>query len=235
MQPLPEVRAELGRLSALLGEGMDIASYLNSVAKVAAAVVPACLGVSITLVIDGDPFTVTATSSLASALDAVQDVDSGPCVHALAVDERVEVDDLLSEQRWHLFAQAASDHGVRASLSFPIRDMGDVVAGGMNLYSAVPDAFAGRGRLIEVAFGADLSEAVSNADLSFATRESARDLPRRLQARTDVDLAVGSLAGLRGWTPAQARARLERAATLTGTPVEDVARLVLAVATGAEG
>jgi GAF domain-containing protein len=235
MQPLPEVRAELGRLSALLGEGMDIAKYLNSVAKVAEAVVPACLGVSITLVIDGDPFTVTATSPLASAMDAVQDVDSGPCIHAITVEERVEVDDLLSEQRWHLFAQAAGDRGVRATLSFPIRDMGGLVAGGMNLYSGAPDAFAGRGRMIEVAFGADLNEAVSNADLSFATRELARDLPRRLQARTDVDLAVGSLAELRDWTPAQARARLERAAVLTGTQIEDVARLVLAVATGPEG
>jgi GAF domain-containing protein len=232
MQPLPEVRAELARLSALLGEGMDVARYLDNVAKTAEAVVPACVGVSITLIIDGDPFTVTATTPLASAMDAAQDVDGGPCVHAITVDERVEVDDLLSEQRWHIFTQAASDHGVRATLSFPIRDMDGLVAGGMNIYSAAPDAFTELGRMMEVAFGADLSEVVSNADLSFATRELARELPRRLQARTHIDLAVGSLMELRDWTPAQARARLERAAVLTGTPVEDVARLVLAVANG---
>jgi hypothetical protein len=109
----------------------------------------------ITLVIDGDPFTVTATCSLASVMDAVQDVDGGPCVHAITVEERVEVDGLLSEQRWHLFAQAASDRGVRAALSFPIRDMGGWSPGGVNLYSGAPDAFAGPDRMIE---------AVSNAD-----------------------------------------------------------------------
>src|SRR3954453_10575171 len=177
MQPLPEVRAELDRLSALLGEGMDVASYLDSVAKTAEAVVPACVGVSITLIIDGDPFTVTATTPLASAMDAAQDVDGGPCVHAITVDERGEVDDLLSEQRWHIFTQAARDHGARATLSFPIRDMDGLVAGGMNIYSGQPDGFADLGRMMEVAFGADLSEVVSNADLSFATRELARDLP----------------------------------------------------------
>jgi AmiR/NasT family two-component response regulator len=88
---------------------------------------------------------------------------------------------------------------------------------------------------MEVAFGANLAEVVTNADLSFSTRERARDLPRRLEAREHVDLAVGSLAQIRGWTPAQARARLDRAATLTGSDVEDVARVVLAVTTGTDG
>jgi GAF domain/ANTAR domain len=235
MQPLPEVRAELDRLSALLGEGMNVGAYFDSVARVAEAVVPSCAGVSITLILDGDPFTVTATTPLATALDAVQDVESGPCLDALDNDVRVQVEDILDEDRWQLFAQSAGAHGVRSSLSFPIRDMEGLVAGGMNLYSTAPDAFAGLGPTMEVAFGANLSEVVTNADLSFSTRERARDLPRRLEAREHIDLAVGSLAEIRGWTPAQARARLDRAATLTGSDVEDVARVVLAVTTGTDG
>jgi GAF domain-containing protein/ANTAR domain-containing protein len=229
MEQLPETRAELDRLSALLGEGMDIGAYLDDVAKVAEALVPSCVGVSITVIIDGDPFTVTATTPTASALDAVQNVEDGPCIRAVETGEPIGVTDVMDEDQWQLFGLAATTHGVRSSWSFPIRDMDGLVSGGMNLYSADADAFTGRARLITAAFGASLREVVSNADLSFATRDRARDLSAALDAREQVDQAVGSLAGLRGWTVSRARSRLDRAALLTGRPLPEIAQVVLAV------
>src|SRR4051812_2020818 len=235
MEQLPETRAELRRLSALLGEGMDVGAYLDGVAKVAEAVVPSCVGVSITLIIDGDAFTVAATGPAAYAMDAAQCVEDGPCVQAVASGEPIGVADVLDEDRWRLFGLAAAGHGVRSTWSFPIRDMEGLVAGGMNLYSAAPDAFADRARLIAGAFGADLGDVVSNADMSFATRDRARELGAALDAREQVDGAVDSLAGLPGWTPERARARLNRAALLTGRPLSEIAQVVLAVAAGSEG
>jgi GAF domain-containing protein len=235
MEQLPETRAELDRLSALLGEGMNVGAYLDDVATVAVAVVPSCVGVSITVVVDGDPFTVTATSPAAIAMDAVQNVEHGPCVQAVETGEPIGVPDVMDEERWQLFAFAAAAHRVRSSWSFPIRDQEGLVAGGMNLYSADADAFAGRDRVIAAAFGTSLREVVSNADLSFATKDRARDISTALDAREQIDQAVRSLAGLRGWTASRARSRLDRAALLTGRPLPEVAEVVLAVAASGDG
>ncbi|MDQ1628808.1 MAG: hypothetical protein QOI54_2552 [Actinomycetota bacterium] len=231
MEPIPEVRGQLDRLSALVGDGTDVGAYLMAVAKVAQAVVPSCVGVSITIVIDGEPYTVTATTPETAQLDAVQNMTGGPCVDAVATAREIEVADVLDEQAWQFFAQAATTSGIRSTLSFPIRDVDDMVAGGVNMYASEPDAFAGDRRMIEVALSADLSEVVSNADLSFRTLEAARRLPERLDAKEKVDDAVGALGELLGWHPDLARARLGKAATLAGVPAERVADVLMAVMT----
>jgi len=79
--------------------GTSLAGYLDGVAKVAEAIIPSCVGVSITIILDGDPFTITATTPDATALDAVQNLDGGPCLEALETEELLGVDDLLDEGR----------------------------------------------------------------------------------------------------------------------------------------
>ncbi|MDQ1669885.1 MAG: hypothetical protein QOE40_1946, partial [Actinomycetota bacterium] len=229
VEPIPEVRGQLDRLSALLGEGTDVRAYLYSVAQVAQALVPSCVGVSITIMVDKDPYTVTATTPEAGELDAVQNVDGGPCLDAIDRGREISVPDLLDEQRWQLFGQAAAAQGVRATLSFPIRDIDDVVAGGVNMYASDPNAFAGDLRLIEVGLAADLSEVVTNADLSFLTRDDARQLPQRLDAKEKIDTAVGMLMELRGWSADAARTRLTKAAQLADVPKDKVADVLAAL------
>ncbi|MDQ1621359.1 MAG: hypothetical protein QOE19_3928 [Actinomycetota bacterium] len=229
VEPIPEVRGQLDRLSALLGEGTDVRAYLHSVAQVAQALVPSCVGVSITIMVDKDPYTVTATTPATAELDAVQNVDGGPCLDALDRGREISVPDLLDEQRWQLFGQAAAARGVRATLSFPIRDIDDVVAGGVNMYASDPNAFAGNLRLIEVGLAADLSEVVTNADLSFLTRDDARQLPQRLDAKEKIDTAVGMLMELRGWSADAARTRLTKAAQLADVPKDKVADVLAAL------
>ena len=106
-----------------------------------------------------------------------------------------------------------------------------MIAGGINLYSSDPTAFAPeRQRQIEVAFSADLSEAVSNADLSFRTREWARDLPERLEKRERFEQAIGVLRELHGSSADVARASITRAATLAGISTAEVADIVVSLA-----
>lgn len=230
MEPLPEVRASLDRLSALMGGGMDLSAYLDAVARVAEAVIPSCIGVSITIVINGDAFTIAATTPEAAQLDAAQNLgNEGPCLDAVRQGDAVEVQDLLDERRWQIFQQAAAADGVRSTLSFPIRDVDDMISGGMNLYASDPNAFSDKARHIEVVFAADLSEVVANADMSFMTRDFARQLPQRLDAMEKVEQAVGALTHLRGWRPDEARSRLSGAARQAGTPIDKVADVVLAL------
>jgi GAF domain-containing protein len=234
LEVLPEVRRELDRLSALLGEGMDVGAYLAAVAGVADAMVPSCVGVSITNIHDGDPYTVTATSLDVAEVDAAQNVDDGPCLEAVRGGQLVAVNDVLDEGQWHLFSQTAAARGIRSSLSFPIRDLDDVVAGGMNLYASQPDAFDDP-RIVEVAFSADLREAVTNADLSFRTRDFARELPARLAARERLDLAAGVLMEHRRCSRQEARSMIQKAADLAGVPMESVAEVVMSLGAGSVG
>jgi GAF domain-containing protein len=229
MDPLPEVRAALAELAGTADGDADPTAQLGAVAATAQALIPSCVGVSLTLVLDGEAFTLTATSADAAVLDAAQYLQGGPCLAAAAEDHEVDLDDILDERRWQLFRQAAALAGVRSSLSLPVRDAVGMPVGALNLYASDPAAFHGRERMMAEAFGAHTSELVKNADLTFRTREWSRELPEQLLARQRVEQAVGVLVQLHGWPPERARDRLVAAAGKAGARLERVAEVVLSL------
>ena len=229
MQPLPEVRAAAEQLNALT-EGLDLLQGLGVLSDVATALIPSVVGVSLTVVVDGDPFTVTSTSDDMRVLDAAQYLDGGPCVEASAPQSGVvNVDDVLDEERWQLYRHAAGAHGVRASLSLPLGGAGGRTPGAINLYAADPGAFHGKEQLLAEVFQTPADEFVTNADLSFMTRDAARRLPEDLEAKAKLDRATGMLVGLLGWPADEARERLRSAAGQARTPLDQVADLIVAL------
>jgi hypothetical protein len=229
VQPLPEVERALAALESLLPERQNLVGQLYTVCRVAQALIPSCVGASITLYIGGDPFTMTATTEDARVLDAAQYLEDGPCLTAAQQHQEVSVADVLDEDRWQLFQQASAAVGVRSSLSLTLRDVKGRVAGALNLYAGEPEAFNGRERLIAEAFGARADEMIRNADLAFQTREWARELPARVRRKHDIEVAVGILMEYRGWDAAQARTRLAVAADKAGLSVEKLAEIVLSL------
>lgn len=218
------MEAELG---ALADETLDLVERLESVSTLAVQLLPSCVGVSITVVVDGDPFTVTATTAGINVLDASQYLDGGPCVGATLTADRVLVGDVLDERQWQLFAQAAAANGVRSSLSIPLRRPSGEAFGALNLYAGDPDAFRGRQGQLADLFGVHVNELVTNADLSFLTREHARELPQRLADHERINQAVGLLVERRGWTAKEARERMEFAAGNAGAPMSSIAEVVM--------
>ena len=229
MQPLPEVRAAADALSALIG-GLDLLRGLEVLAEAAAALVPSIVGVSLTIVVDDEPFTVTATDAETAAVDAVLYLQDGPCLDAATGQEGVVVGDSLDEDRWRLDRQAASATGVRASLSLPLGGAGGQTPGAINLYAADPHAFEGKESLLAEVFQTPAEAFVTNADLGFMTREAAKQLPERIDNKAKVDQAVGVLSVLLGWSPDVARRRLRDAAGKAGTPVAKVADVLVTMA-----
>lgn len=225
MQPLPEVRAAAGRLTALTGE-LDVLQGLAVLSDVASTLVPSCVGVSITVVVDDEPFTVAATSEDITALDAVQYLGGGPCVRAADEGTPIDVEDVLDEGRWQLYGMAASTRGVASSLSLPLGATGRL-PGAMNIYASLPHAFVGKEQMLAEVFGLPAHSYVTNADLSFLTRDLARQLPERLEDKARVDRAVELLSAQRGEAVEQARARLTAAAHRAGASLPLVAELVL--------
>lgn len=230
MDPIPEVREAAVRLTAVADETMDLVEQLQQVSALAVQLIPSCVGVSISVVVDGDPFTVTATAPEINVLDAVQYVDGGPCVDAATSAEPLRVDDLLDERRWQVFGQAAAAHGVRSSLSIPLHRSTGEPFGALNLYAGELDAFEGvDGRLADL-FGVHVDQLVRNGDLSFLTREEARQLPQRLVEHERVNQAVGLLVDRRGWSTQEARERMELAAVNAHASLPGIAEAVMVLA-----
>jgi GAF domain-containing protein len=192
-------------------------------------IVPAIWGMSVTLN-DGDlTFTLVASSPEVAALDGVQYVAGGPCV-AAAQDEREvgieETDSPMVEHDWQLFAAASAAAGVRSTLSFPLRFREEVI-GGVNLYASAENAFSGREAELAAVFGTWAVEGVSNADMTFASRDRAEHGPTRIAEQSEIDIAVGVLMGGRGLGQQEARAELQEAARRASIDELAIARAIL--------
>jgi GAF domain-containing protein len=159
-----------------------------------------------------------------------QYLDGGPCVDAANSGAVVDVDDLFDEDRWQLYRSAAAALGVRASLSLPLGSDNGQVPGAINLYASDPRAFQGQEALLAEVFQAPVDSFVTNADLSFMTRDAARALPDTLEQKARFDQAVGMLIGRFGWSPKEARRRLRLAASRARTPLSEFTDLLVALA-----
>jgi GAF domain-containing protein len=224
----PEVRLAAERLSELLEGEPDLARHLHVVSMVAELLIPSLVGCSLTLHVEGQPCTMSAVSEVAPVLDAAQYLDGGPCVEALDGGS-VPVDDVLDEDRWRLYRQTASGTGIRASLSLPLWSKDHEVMGALNLYASEPAAFKGQEDMLAEVFGVRVSDLVTNADLTFMTREWAGELPERVEALELTVRAARALAIRMGWAVEEARSRLADAAARAGAPIEKVAEAVLAL------
>jgi hypothetical protein len=104
---------------------------------------------------------------------------------------------------------------------------GDTATGSVNLYGASPDAFKGQHEAIAAIFEAWAPGAVTNADMSFRTRQEAEQAPRRVAEQARVDTATGIIAGRSGIDVASARERLTEAAQRAGVTDVQLADAVI--------
>ena len=167
-----------------------------------------------------------ATSADSAVLDAAQYVEDGPCLEAGRDGTVVSVEDVLDEDRWRLFARTAAARGVRSSLSLPVLDDGALV-GTVNFYAAAPGAFLGHEVRLAAIVGASAGVAITNADLSFRSRDDALAAPARLDDLAVVDQAVGVLAHSQRLGIDEARALLHHSAQRAGIEDVDAARALV--------
>lgn len=226
MEPIPETTRAADELDPLATEDA-LLDRLRRAGDEVRRVAPACRGLSVTLVEHGVTLTLVASDEEVAAMDAVQYLAGGPCVETAQHGQVIASDNArLDESGWHLFAAATAAHGISSTLSLPLLKEGAVV-GSVNLYGATPDAFDDLHEELAVILGAWEGGAVRNADLPFSTRQDAQRAPQVLHDARRVDNATGMLAARLQVTTADARRRLEEAATAAGLPVVAVAEEVL--------
>ena len=104
------------------------------------------------------------------------------------------------------------------------------IVGGVNLYAATADAFDGHHERLANALGADVTAAVVNADLTFATLAEARETAEHLADQDLVHQATGIIAARHDLDMATARAHLADSARRAGvTEVQAATALINAL------
>ena len=228
LEPMPETHDALRAIGAWSEH--DLVADLTHAARLVEREVPACVGLSVSLVKEGLTFTMVSSSPHIAALDGVQYAVGGPCVDAVARDAIIagggDDDGLLAEDRWAAFARVGAAHGILSTLSMPVHTDGRVT-GGVNLYASAPDAFNGHHEALAAIMGAWAPGAVRDADLAFSTRSAAREAPQHIEDRSVLDQAAGIVMAERGVDEATARDVLAQAAERAGIPQLEVARAVV--------
>ncbi len=227
MRPIPETLQAIAELEPSLDDGTFLERLL-SMGSSAETIAPDCVGVSVALRLHGVTFTLVSTTDEVAALDAVQYLSSGPCVQAVDDEHGIAAssEDLLDEPGWRAFAQATAAAGVRSTLTFPIVE-GGMAVGSVNLYGSSDGAFDGKHHQLAEVFGAWAPGGVSNADLTFSTREDAVLAPAQLRDEARVDVATGIVAALRDVDVPTAAGLMLDAARRAGVPLVKLAEVII--------
>jgi GAF domain-containing protein len=224
VEPIPETLEVMRSFHRIVGA--DLESTLRELADLVVQLVPSCVGLSLSVPHADVTLTMVATTQRVAALDAVQYLHGGPCVDSAHGGAELGMEESLSEERWHEFAVAAATSGVRSSLSIPLVENG-VAKGAVNVYAADPHAFDGRVEALRALLGRTAGIAVTDADLPFRTRDTAREAPATLRDRDLVDTAVGFVAATHRVGVDEARRMLHDAAERATVDPVTLARTLL--------
>lgn len=227
MEPIPESVEAVEEFGPFVPDG-DLLEDLRAKAVQVRDIVPECVGLSVAVLGDGVVLTLVSSDAEIAALDALQYLDGGPCVHSAAAGEVVVFshDSSTDEERWQTFARGTAARSVGSTLTLPVLE-DDRVIGSVNLYAATAHAFDGHHEAVADVFHAWAAGAVSNADLDFATRREAELTPQRLREGFRSEVAAGLLASRAQLGLTAARERLREAATRAGVGVEQLAELLI--------
>ncbi len=164
-----------------------------------------------------------SSDTRASQVDEIQyGHDEGPCLHSLATGKVVVVDDLASDDRWGGYQLPALGHGVRSSLSLPLRTDGQVI-GALNIYATEPRTFGPPEQVIAGRFADEASRALVLAVRIAERTEMSEHLQTALASRAVIDQALGIIMGQNRCTAHQAFEVLRTASQNRNVKLRDIA------------
>lgn len=223
MQP-QQAFAELG---ALVVGAAGLPQVLSRVAQLTQACVPGAQEVSVTLLENDKPRTVSFTGQLAAALDERQYAAGyGPCVHAAQSEQLVRIDDTATDDAYPEFAAIAARHDVRSIICIGM-PMPQQIAGAINVYRF--DA----GQLDEASvdllriFAGYAAIALANHTLYASAVALGEQMTIAMQSREIIDVAKGVLVARLHCTADEAFAHLVRQSQHTNRKLREVAAEVV--------
>ncbi len=200
---------------------------LQRIADLAVEQLDGCDMAGVTLVHDDEGTTAVFTDEEAPEIDRAQyDTGHGPCLDAYRTGTILRIDETLDEDRWPAFTEAASDHGVRSTLSLPLR-VDDGIIGALNLYSRTPHTFADNEQIATV-FVAHSAAALANAQALLGGTDAQRAAPHRPRIAAVIEQAKGILIRDHHCDAEDAFEMLKHASQHTNRKLRDVAATIVA-------
>lgn len=232
-EPAPDER----RLLELVVDSPEITSFLTELAIMTAACLSSrdsIIQCGVTVIRDRRPAAVASSDSRAASLDELQNgFGEGPCLTALRQNTTMLVPDLLVEDRWQPYTDAALDLGVRSILAVPLHLSG-LTQGVTNLYSRDPNGFSEADISTAEHFVGNASKSLELA-LGMARMKGVQDdLLAAMQSRTIIDMAVGVIMAENGSSQDEAISILTRASSTRHIKLRDVASTVVDSVAGTE-
>jgi transcriptional regulator with GAF, ATPase, and Fis domain len=218
----------LDRLGSIRLTDHSMRSLLEEIARLAQQSLPGRLETSVTLLTGDDATTAVSTGQLARDLDETQyALGHGPCMHAAAEGEPVEIPDARTEARWPDYAGVAAEHGCLSSLSLPL-PLHERVSGALNIYARQAAAFDDRSRGFARRFATYGAVVAGNMLVFESALDRARNLEAALASRAVIDQAKGVLMERFKMTADEAFQALVGVSMKSNTKVRDIAeRFVL--------
>jgi transcriptional regulator with GAF, ATPase, and Fis domain len=222
--------AALSALAQFQVTETTVAEALQRIAEITLDAVPGADVVGMSMLGgDGRPTTAVYTDVESPAIDEGQYQDGkGPCLDAWrdnVVLSVPRIEDVAGT--YPGFATACEQHGVRSTLSLPMR-AGTVAVGALNLYAHVPEGFDED----DAALGRDLAAAGAAVLVNVSAYWTAFDLTAQLQealeSRAVIEQAKGVLiAQSRHLTPEDAFDMLRKVSQRENVKLRDVARRIV--------
>jgi GAF domain-containing protein len=203
-------------------------SVLQTVADLAGEVMPGDIEASVSLLVADRATTVVYTGQLALDLDESQyGRGYGPCLHAAAKGEPVEVVDARTDPRWVDYMARAVERGSLSSLSMPLGSA-EQMGAALNIYAHEAAAFDDESRRVGAKLARFAGVAVASMHAYQSARELADNLQAALEARAVIDQAKGILMERHKLTPDQAFQLLAKASMATNRKLRDLADTLVA-------
>jgi GAF domain-containing protein len=194
LSDIPKAGLETGceALRRFLAGEDDLVTMNTKIAVIATETIPACDLASITMMRGDAPHTPAYTDKAALLLDLTQyKAGDGPCLAAIR-HRGVEQLTTASDQRWPAFAAAATDEGVRSTMSVPLGN-DESVLGALNLYSRTTEEYDESARATACAFADQLGVAAASVTLYVEAYELSNQLQQAMESRAVIEQAKGIL------------------------------------------
>jgi GAF domain-containing protein len=143
------------------------------------------------------------------------------CTHC-TTGQVVVVDDLAADDRWGAYQMPAFAHGIRSSLSLPLRTNGEVI-GALNIYASTPHAFGPQEQRAACRFADETSRALALAVRTADRTEMSDHLQTALVSRAVIDQALGIIMGQNRCTADEAFDVLRKTSQNRNIKLRDIA------------
>jgi hypothetical protein len=143
-----DLRSSVTDLAALLqGRGQaGLQDMLRHIAEYAVRAVPGADGAGLTLLVNGKPDTIVASTDFVREVDDIQyGLGEGPCVMAAAEGRTIVSGSVGTDHAWPRFGPEVAGLGVHSVISLPLLGT-DGAVGAMNVYAHAKNAFDDRAR-----------------------------------------------------------------------------------------